>query len=105
MRVTWTGLTFTGLDVGTVVFAPDHDVKEIQTRGTFGVGGTVIIQGSLSDAEYALLNDVQGNALTITTKLIERIQETTGYVRPQVTAGDGTTSITVIMLLKPKRNS
>lgn len=99
IRVTWTGLL--NGDDGSPVEAPDHTFKEVQVLGAFGVGGNVRIQGSLDDGTtYAALNDPQGNALNVTAASIERIQESTATVRPLVTAGDGTTSLTVVMILK-----
>ena len=99
IRVTWTGLSTTD-NVGTAVRAPDHTVKDVQVFGTFGAAGNVNIEGSL-DAEttWATLNDVQGNALAFTAAKIERVQETAASVRPSVSAGDGTTSLTVVMIL------
>lgn len=100
LRVTWAGLTTTN-DVGSPVEAPDHTFKEVQVFGTFGAGGNLRVQGSLDDGTtWAALNDPQGNALNITTAEIQRVQESTATVRPLVTAGDGTTSLTVVMILK-----
>ena len=102
IRVTWSGLTKTTDDVGTPVDAPDHTFKEVQVLGTFGAGGSVRIEGSLDGGTtWAALNDVQGNALNVAAAAIERVQESTARVRPLVTAGDGTTSLTVVMVLKP----
>lgn len=100
LRVTWTGLTTTDTD-GDPIDAPDHVFKEVQVFGTFGAGGTVQIQGSLNEGTtWAPLNDPQGNALNIAAAAIERVQESTARVRPLVTGGDGTTSLTVVMILK-----
>jgi hypothetical protein len=102
LRVTWSGLTKATDDVGSAVDAPDHTFKEVQVFGTFGAGGSVRIEGSLDGGTtWAALNDVQGNALNITSAAIERVQESTARVRPSVTAGDGTTDLTVVMILKP----
>ena len=49
---------------------------------------------------WAALNDPQGNALNVAAAAIEHVQESTASVRPNVTAGDGTTSLTVVMILK-----
>lgn len=99
IRVTWTGLSTTDT-VGTPVFAPDHAIKDIQVKGTFGAGGNVNIEGSLDGGTtWATLNDAQGNALAVTGAKIERIQETIASIRPSVSAGDGTTSLTVVMIL------
>lgn len=99
IRVTW-GPMANG-DTGTAVRAPDHTFKEVQVKGTFGASGNARIEGSL-DAEttWATLNDPQGNALDVTAAKIERVQESTASVRPHITNGDGTTAITVVMVLK-----
>lgn len=100
MKATWTGLL--NGDTGSLLTAPEHTFKEVQVFGTFGAGGNVSIDGSLNDGtNFAPLNDPQGNALaTVTAARIERIQESTASVRPSVTAGDGTTNLTVIIILK-----
>lgn len=110
IRVVWSGLL--NGDTGRPVEAPDHTFKEVQAKGTFGAAGNVAIEGSLdegtedgalddgTDRTWAVLNDVQGNALNATAAKIERIQESTATVRPNVTAGDGTTNLTVTMILK-----
>jgi hypothetical protein len=50
-----------------------------------------------------VLTDPQGNDLNITTAKIEAISEATRFVRPVVTAGDGTTSLTVFLMFKRAR--
>ena len=108
-RVVW---TLANGDVGAPVEAPDHAFKEIQVKGTFGAGGSVSLEGSLdagtadgaladgSDRTWATLNDPQGNALTFTSARLERVQESTATIRPNVTAGDGTTALVVTVILK-----
>lgn len=99
IRVTWTGLLNT--DTGSLVAAPDHLFKDVQVFGTFGAAGNLRIEGSLDGGTtFAALNDAQGNALNMAAAAIERVQETCATVRPNVTAGDGTTSLTVVMILK-----
>lgn len=83
-------------DDGTPVEAsgtfPD---KSIQVLGTFGAGGTIILEGSNlpNNSAWATLNDPQGNALSFTAANLEQVLEQTRWVRPRVTAGDGTTSL------------
>lgn len=74
--------------------------RSVQVTGTFGAGGSVRIEGSIDGVNYAPLTDPQGNALDIMAAKIEAISEVVRYIRPRVTAGDGTTSLTVTMLLK-----
>ena len=77
--------------------------KTVQVKGTFGSGGTIVIEGSndaASGAIYATLNDPQGNALSITAAKIETILENPRILRPRVTAGDGDTSLTITVLVR-----
>jgi hypothetical protein len=74
--------------------------RTIQFSGTFGVGGTVVMQGSNDGTNYVTLTDPQGNAISKTAAAIEAIEEPTRYIRPSVTAGDGTTSLTCSLFLR-----
>ena len=100
----WTGLTKTTDDTGDPLnLAPFAD-RSVQVKGTFGTGGTVIIEGS-NDREgdtpiYAPLVDPQGNAVSFEAAGIEQILETSYLIRPRVTAGDGTTDLTVTILVR-----
>jgi len=98
--MTWTPMTFSGTDVGISIEMPGSSDRSVQVTGTFGTGGSVRIEGSNDGTNYAVLTDPQGNALDITTAKIESIMELTRYIRPRVTAGDGTTSLTISMLVK-----
>lgn len=97
-RLVWSPLTLAN-DTGITYSGNLDDVRCIQVFGTFGAAGTVSLEGSLeaTPATYAILNDVQGNALTFTSARIERIEECILAFRPRVTGGDGTTSLTVII--------
>lgn len=96
----WTPMTFSGTDVGTAIQMPGSADRSVQVTGTFGAGGNVRIEGSNDGTNYAVLTDPQGNALDVTTAKIETVMELTRYIRPRVTAGDGTTSLTVTLLVK-----
>ena len=74
--------------------------KSVQVYGTFGVGGSLRFEGSNDGTNWAVLTDPQGNDLNLTTSKIEMVTEATLYVRPVVTAGDGTTSLSVLVLMK-----
>jgi hypothetical protein len=76
--------------------------RSVQVFGTFGAGGSVRIEGSIDGTNYAPLTDPQGNTLDINTAKIEAVIELVRWIRPVVTAGDGSTSLTVTMLLKGK---
>jgi len=96
--ITWTGL-LNGDDGEPVklVFAPD---RSIQFFGTFGTGGTIVLEGSNNGTNYVVLTDPQGNNISKTAEGIEMVTELTLWVRPRVTGGDGTTSLTAILLAR-----
>lgn len=94
--VTWTGLA--NGDTGAPVELTQLSDRSVQVLGTFGTGGSVTLQGSLDGSNWVALTDPQGNAITKTAAGLEAISEVVRYIRPSVTAGDGTTSLTVILL-------
>lgn len=96
MKCIWTGLA-TG-DVGSPLTAARFSDKSVQITGTFGSGGSVTLYGSNDGVSFIALTDPQGNVITKTAAAIEQIMENTAYIRPECTAGDGTTSITVLLV-------
>lgn len=103
-EVKWTLLA--NGDSGDWMTFPDLADKTVQVSGTFGAGGTVSIQGTNhSDNSNALIlhaTDAAGTALTFTGADIKVILENPGRIRPTVTAGDATTSLTVIIIARGK---
>jgi len=91
--------TLTNGDSGSSIEMPGSAIRSVQVTGTFGAGGTVVIQGSNDGSNWVTLNDIEGNALSLTAAGIESIQEVTRYIRPSVTAGDGTTDLDVTLVL------
>lgn len=85
-----------GLPFGNPGFAD----RAVQIQGTFGAGGTVVIEGSNDGINYITLTDPQGVALSKIAAAIRGITEITKLIRPRVSAGDGTTSITVTLLAR-----
>jgi len=98
--VAWAGLTFASTDEGSPLEFGAFADRSVQVTGTFGSGGSVRIEGSNDGVNYAVLTDPQGNALDITSAKIEAISELVRYVRPRITAGDGTTSLACTMMLR-----
>lgn len=96
--VTWEGL-LNGDDGNALQWAEYAD-RSVQVIGTFGAGGTLSIQGSNDGTNWEIINDPQGNVLTFTAAKIEAVMELTRYVRPIVTAGDGTTDLDVILCMR-----
>ena len=96
--VTWTGL-LNGDDGSPVDWLKFGD-RSIQFIGTFGTGGSVRLEGSNDGTNWAPLTDPNGNDIIKTAAALEAVTEVTRWVRPRVTAGDGTTSLTALLLLR-----
>lgn len=98
--ITWENMA--NGDVGEPVQFAGAPDRSAHVHGTFGAGGSVSLQGSNEPipSNYATLNDPFGNAATLTAAGIKAIGELVRYIRPSVTAGDGTTSLTVRLLVK-----
>jgi hypothetical protein len=87
-------------DSGTPYAQSGFADRSIQIGGTFGAGGTVLVEGSNDGTNYITLNDPQGVALSITAAGLKEISQICKVIRPRVSAGDGTTSITVTLLAR-----
>ncbi len=94
----WETLTTTN-DTGRAITLPAHSDRSVQITGTFGVGGTVVIQGSNDGTNFVTLNDFQGNALSFTAEDLENISQATHFIRPFISGGDGTTDLDISLLL------
>ena len=97
--VKWLTLTTTN-DEGEAFEMPSASDRSIHIIGTFGSGGTVHLQGSNDGTNWIALTDPQGNAITKTATFVEMVTELTRYVRPFVSAGDGTTDLDAFLLVK-----
>jgi hypothetical protein len=98
-KIVWAPLTTTNADGASAEWIQWAD-RCIQFHGTFGAGGTVKLQGSNDGTNWYDLADPQGNAISKTAAGIEQILEMTQFVRPFVSAGDGTTSITATLVMR-----
>lgn len=67
----------------------------VTIEGTFSTGGSCTLQGSNDGSTWHSLTDPQGNAITKTAAGIEVVTEAPRYVRPTITAGDGSTAIDI----------
>jgi hypothetical protein len=99
VQTKWSGLL--SLDTGNPeTFNRYTGRLVVQVLGTFGVGGSVTIEGS-SDGGTTWVtcfdNRGTGSALTFTANALRSINEVPNLIRPNVTAGDGTTNLTVII--------
>lgn len=97
-KIVWTGLL--NGDDGDPVAVPGAFLKTIQFTGTFGAGGTIVLEGSIDGTNYISLSDLQGNTISKGAASLEGVQEFVLYVRPRVTAGDGTTALAAHLAIK-----
>lgn len=88
---TWSGLL--NGDDGNAVQMDEYGDRTFQVTGTFGTGGTIVMQGSNDGTNWVSLTDPQGNAISKTAAAMEALLETPRYIRPIVTAGDGSTDL------------
>lgn len=89
---TWTGLL--NGDTGEPFLYSDYGGDaSVEVQGTFGVGGSITLEGSNNGVTFYAMTDPQGNAITKTAAGIETAEEAPLYIRPNVTAGDGTTTL------------
>jgi hypothetical protein len=97
----WTGLL--NGDGGQPLEALDFADSSIQVGGTFGAGGTIVWQGSNDGVTYFTLTDAQTTAISKTANAIEQVAEVVRFVRPLVTAGDGTTNLVATLYARRGR--
>ncbi len=87
-------------DVGAGIAIPGAADKSIQVTGTFGAGGSVALEGSNDGVNFYPLTDPTGTIIAITAAQIKAATEATYYVRPHVTAGDGSTALTITIFCR-----
>lgn len=87
-------------DVGDPINLARFSDKTVQVFGTFGVGGTVVLEGSINGTNWAPLKNVFNGDISFTDDAIATITEVPAYIRPRVSAGDGSTSITILVLTR-----
>ena len=93
---TWAALA--NGDSGSPISGPGWADRSFQVEGTFGAGGTCLIEGSNDGTNYRTLDDPFGNALSITAVGVKQLTEVCLYIRPRISAGDGTTALTISAL-------
>ena len=98
---TWTPLTITNADGAPIAYASNGmGGVTFEVTGTWGAGGALVIEGSNDGTNYFTLNDQANAALTLSANALKTVRDQPLYIRPRVTAGDGTTSLTVVAALQ-----
>lgn len=81
-----------GFDEGTVI-----------TTGTFGVGGSVAVEGSVDNANWYALPGISGAVIAVTAAGAVIVPWLgSRFIRAHVTAGDGTTALIASILLRSR---
>lgn len=103
-KVTWSGLLQSSSDTGGGVGLPNYMDRTVQLKGTLGTGGAITMEGSNDGGTtWGALTDPQGNSLVLdAVGELEAIAELPEMIRPRVSAGDGSTDLTVIVFMRGK---
>ncbi len=104
-QVVWTGMADTDIGIYPPTGPTSTDLipwldRTFQVEGTFGVGGTLVIEGSNDGTNWEVLTNPQGSALSFTAAGLQQVIEVVMQMRPRVTGGDGTTSLNVSSLYR-----
>lgn len=100
-NLVWGGATpLANGDTGTPVLLPGYADKSIQVTGTFGAGGSATLEGSNDGVNYFTLTDPTGTVIAITSAGGKAITESTQFIRPHATAGDGTTALVITVFCR-----
>ena len=100
-RYSWSALGNgdTGTPVDTTDLA-DQTFQVLSTGTTFGVGGTVVLEGSADNVDYFPLRDPSSTVISMTAAGGRGVLEHSRFVRPRISAGDGSTSILVVLFAR-----
>ncbi len=100
-RFVWTGLL--NGDDGVPVSIPGAADMTVQVFGTFGTGGTIILEGSCEEdppSNYFQMRDQGDNLISFVGDDGESVGPIATFIRPRVTGGDGDTDLTMILLAR-----
>lgn len=101
--VSWAALTQTGLDTGDPANVEGAKSLTAQVQsGTLGVGGNVRWEGSFDNSIwFTMSSDIGTPAAANQTALLTPVmlKERPRFVRPNCTAGDGTTTLVAALCI------
>ena len=99
-RFVWLGLG--NGDDGEPISIPGAADMTFQAFGTFGAGGTIIMEGTCREtaATFFQMRDGGDNVISFDSADGEMLAQMVAFIRPRVTAGDVTTDLTAILLAR-----
>lgn len=91
VRWTWTGITTTTDAPAAVGPITGHGFRtsSVQFSGTFAGGSSASLMGSNDGTNYFILDDINGDAITVTAGALKEFSTSALYVKPQVLSGAG----------------
>lgn len=99
VTASWSGLLQSSSDVGSALHLGNIEGATCQLGGTLGTGGAVTMQGSNDGTNWGTLQDPAGNAIVMDAiGEMFVIANRPLYIRPNVTAGNGSTNLSVIVV-------
>lgn len=94
--ITWTAVT--NADSCQAISLPEYSDRSVQVLGTFNAA-SVAVQGSNDGGTtFAPLNDPTSTVIAITAAGIKAVLENTDQIKPVITGGGASQSLTVAML-------
>ena len=96
--ITATWATMANGDTGAPVQFDAFQDRSFQITGTFGAGGSATLEGSNDGTNYFALHNPQGTVIALTAAGVVQVLEATLWIRPHVTAGDGTTALVAVVM-------
>lgn len=88
-------------DDGEPVSFSQYADKTAQVSGVFGLNGVLRIEGTNDGGQHwDVLTDPQGNPLDFASQKIKLVSEAPAMVRPRIVGGDGTTALTLNLIMK-----
>jgi hypothetical protein len=91
-------------DTGNPLVIPGFTSQTIQFTGTFGSGGLIVMEGTLDSVSasptYTPVERSGGGDLNASNEEFDSVRSNVYKLRPRVTSGDGTTSITVRLFMQ-----
>lgn len=106
LLITWESMADGSVPkVGDAATVGQWRSKCVQVSGTFGVGGSLSMEGSNDGVVWSTLSDIDLGLITITAAAMHQIWESPRFIRPNLTAGDGTTDLLVTVFCTARGGS
>lgn len=100
ITVLWEGLANGDVGASIPINYLHYADRCVQVVGTFGSGGSVSMKGSNDGSTFATLTTPADAAVTFTATGLKQLLENPANLRPEVTAGDGTTDLDVYLVMR-----